>query len=70
MAKVLRYGAAVALLVGGWVHLKLYLDGYKDYPDHNLGRSFMANVVASVVVAVSSKKKPIRLTPETSAGMA
>ncbi|MEJ7722345.1 MAG: cupredoxin domain-containing protein [Ilumatobacteraceae bacterium] len=47
----LRLVAAVAILIGGLVHLQLYLDGYRDFPDANLGRSFLLNVVASVIVA-------------------
>ncbi len=46
-----RLVAAVAILIGGLVHLQLYLDGYRDFPDANLGRSFLLNVVASVIVA-------------------
>jgi plastocyanin len=52
-ATLLRYLAAALLLVGGLVHLKLYFDGYRDFPDENLGRSFLLNVVASVVVAIA-----------------
>ena len=40
-------------MVGGIVHLKLYNDGYKDFPDHNLGRSFLLNAAASAVIAVA-----------------
>ncbi|MEJ7561566.1 MAG: cupredoxin domain-containing protein [Ilumatobacteraceae bacterium] len=47
----LRLVAAVAILIGGLVHLQLYLDGYRDLPDANLGRSFLLNVVASVIIA-------------------
>ncbi|MGB8857778.1 MAG: cupredoxin family copper-binding protein [Ilumatobacteraceae bacterium] len=46
-----RLIAAVAVLVGGLVHLQLYFDGYRNLPDANLGRSFVANGVGSVVVA-------------------
>lgn len=52
-ATPLRYLAAALLLIGGLVHLKLYFDGYRDLPDENLGRSFLLNVVASVVVAIA-----------------
>lgn len=45
-----RVLAAVAVLVGGYVHLRLYDDGYRDVPDVMLGRSFLANAVASGVV--------------------
>ena len=50
--RVLRVVLAALVLAGGAIHLKLYFDGYKDVPNHNLGRSFLLNVAASVVVAV------------------
>jgi plastocyanin len=53
VATVYRLSAAVALLAGGLVHLQLYFDGYRSLPDPNLGRSFIANGVASVVVAAA-----------------
>lgn len=53
LATVLRLSAAVALLVGGLVHLQLYFDGYRSFPDANLGRSFIANGVASVLIAAA-----------------
>ncbi len=52
-ATVNRLSAAIALLAGGLVHLQLYFDGYRSLPDPNLGRSFIANGVASVVVAAA-----------------
>ena len=48
-----RLVAAALVLVGGLVHLQLYFDGYRDIPDANLGRSFIANGVASIVVAIA-----------------
>jgi plastocyanin len=49
---VMRVVVAAALLAGGLVHLDLYFRyGYRDFPDANLGRSFLANGIASVVVA-------------------
>ncbi len=48
-----RAGAAVLVLIGGLVHLRLWDDGYKDFPNENLGRSFLLNAVASVVVAIA-----------------
>ncbi len=53
VATVTRLSAAVALLAGGLVHLQLYFDGYRHLPDPNLGRSFIANGVASVIVAAA-----------------
>lgn len=48
-----RAAAAIAILVSGLVHLQLYFDGYRDFPNANLGRSFLANAVVSVVLAVA-----------------
>jgi hypothetical protein len=44
--------AAALLVVSGAVHLRLYDEGYKDFPDANLGRSFLFNALACAVVAV------------------
>lgn len=52
-ATINRLVAALAVLVGGLVHLQLYFDGYRSAPDANLGRSFIANGVASVVIAAA-----------------
>lgn len=49
---IVRWVAAASTLAGGLVHLKL-LDGFQDYPNANLGRMFLLNVVASVVAAVA-----------------
>ena len=45
-----RLVAIVGILIGGYVHLRLYNDGYRDIPNYALGRSFLANVIASGVV--------------------
>ena len=45
--------AAAAILVSGWIHLRLYFDGYRDVADPNLGRSMLANAAASLVVAIA-----------------
>jgi hypothetical protein len=58
---VLYLVTAVLVLVGGYVHLKLYRDGYRNFPNANLGRSFIGNVVASVVVAVALVALRVRL---------
>ena len=52
VATPLRYLAAGLLLIGGLVHLKLYEQSYKDISG-NIGKAFLANVVASVVVAIA-----------------
>lgn len=51
MGTIVRWAAAVAIAVGGLIHLQLYFDGYRDFPNANLGRSFVLNGVASIVVA-------------------
>ena len=48
-----RIVAAGRLVAGGAIHLKLYDDGYRLFPNANLGRSFLANAVASIAVAVA-----------------
>lgn len=48
----LRLVAALAILVGGLVHLELYFrGGYRSFPNANLGRSFLLNGTASVFLA-------------------
>lgn len=49
IGRPLRIVAAVALLIGGLVHLQLYFEGYR-YID-KIGPSFLLNAVASAVVA-------------------
>jgi plastocyanin len=50
----MRVVAAAAILVFGLVHLDLYFRyGYRDFPNANLGRSFVANGIASVIVAAA-----------------
>jgi hypothetical protein len=57
MSRGLLFGgrvlAAALVLVGGYIHVKLYFDGYRDIPDANLGRSFLLNAAAALVVAVA-----------------
>lgn len=50
---------AVAALVSGYAHLKLYNDGYKDIPSEfggvlglDIGQQFLLNVLAAIVIAV------------------
>jgi len=50
--RILRTITAGLLLAGGVVHLRLYENGYRSFPDPNLGRSFLLNAAASAVVAV------------------
>ena len=48
----LRVLIALGCLGIGAVHLRLYFDSYRDIPDSDIGRSFLLNAVASVVVAI------------------
>lgn len=48
----LRVAIAVGSVLGGIIHLRLYLDTYRDVPIENLGRSFVLNAVASFAAAV------------------
>jgi hypothetical protein len=48
---VLRTVVAVAVLVSGGVHLKLWLEGYRDIDV--VGPAFLLNVVAAAVIAVA-----------------
>jgi plastocyanin len=53
IGRVLRIIAAIALLIGGLVHLQLYYaEGYRSAgEDANIGRSFLLNAISSAVVA-------------------
>ena len=42
---------AVAALVGGYAHLALYNDGYKDIPVGNIGPQFLLNAIGGAVIA-------------------
>ena len=46
----LRLIAAVAVLVSGWIHLKLWFDGSRDVDV--IGPLFMLNAVSAAVIAV------------------
>lgn len=50
MAFTLRLIAAAAVLVSGWIHLKLWIDGTRHLDV--IGPAFMINAVAAVVIAV------------------
>jgi len=48
----LRVIGAVAALVGGYAHLSLYNDGYKDIPVGNIGEQFLANALGALAIAL------------------
>jgi len=45
-----RLLAALAVLVSGYIHLRLWIEGFKSL--HVVGPAFMVNAVAAVVIAV------------------
>lgn len=49
---VLRTAIAVGSVVGGAIHLRLYLSAYRDVPIENLGRSFVLNAIAALIAAI------------------
>jgi plastocyanin len=49
IGRPLRIAAAIALLIGGLVHLNLYFDGYRSID--RIGPSFLLNATASAVIA-------------------
>ena len=49
---LLRVIGAVAALVGGYAHLSLYNDGYKDIPVGNIGEQFLANALGALAIAL------------------
>lgn len=51
LGRLLRIVAALALLVGGLVHLQLYFEGYRSID--KIGPSFLLNAIASGVVAAA-----------------
>jgi plastocyanin len=51
IGRLLRIVAALALLIGGLVHLQLYFEGYRSID--KIGPSFLLNAVASGVVAAA-----------------
>jgi len=50
--RVLAVVMAASTLVGGYAHLKLYNDGYKDIPVGNIGRQFLLNAIGAAAIAV------------------
>jgi hypothetical protein len=53
LATIIRVLAAGLVVLGGAVHLQLYFRGYRDVPNANLGRSFVANAVASGLIGLA-----------------
>ena len=54
IGRVLRIGAAIALLIAGLVHLDLYFGGYRSAgSEPDFGRSILLNAIVSGVIAVA-----------------
>ncbi len=51
LGRPLRIAAAIALLIGGLVHLQLYFEGYRSID--KIGPSFLLNAVASGLIAAA-----------------
>jgi hypothetical protein len=66
----LYVATAVLMLIGGYIHIKLYFDGYRDVPNANLGRSFLANAAGSLVVALALVALRSRLAALAALGLA
>jgi len=49
--RVLAVAMAASTLLGGYAHLRLYADGYKDIPVGNIGRQFLLNAAGAVAIA-------------------
>ncbi len=58
MERLVRLPAATLLLVGGFVHLQLWQDGYRAIP--NIGPLFLVNVAAAALIAVALVIRPSR----------
>ena len=50
--RILAGAAAASALVGGFAHLRLYNDGYKDIPVGNIGEQFLLNAAGAAAIAV------------------
>ena len=51
IGRPLRIAAAIALLIGGLVHLQLYFEGYRSID--KIGPSFLLNAIAAGVIAAT-----------------
>src|SRR5947209_7470723 len=61
MERILRFVAAAAILVGGYIHFDLYQNkGYKTLP--GIGKMFILNFVSAGLIALTLIFLNIRLT--------
>lgn len=60
--------AAIALLIGGLVHLQLYFEGYRSVD--KIGRSFLLHAIASGLVAAALAARKDRLVRLAGLGLA
>ncbi len=52
LCRPVRVLVALAALIAGYAHLRLYADGYKDIPIANIGLQFLTNAVVAALIAV------------------
>jgi hypothetical protein len=52
LTRALSLLMAVAVVIGGSVHLKLYNDGYKDIPVGHIGAQFLLNALGAAAIAI------------------
>jgi hypothetical protein len=53
VVRVLAVPMAASTLLGGYAHLRLYADGYKDIPVGSIGRQFLLNAAGAVAIAAA-----------------
>lgn len=68
MERLVRLPAAALLLLGGFVHLQVWQDGYRAIP--NIGPLFLVNVAASTLIAVALVLRPSRWVAVLGVGLA
>jgi plastocyanin len=68
IGRTLKMVAAIALLIGGLVHLQLYFEGYRSVD--KIGRSFLLHAIASGLVAAALAARRDRLVRLAGLGLA
>lgn len=68
VSNIMRVDIAIALVVGGLVHLQLYFDGYREID--KIGPSFLANAIGSGLIALAVLWRSEVLVRLAAAGLA
>ena len=63
LTRALSVLMAVAVLIGGSVHLELYNDFYKDIPVGHIGAQFLLNAISALVIALGLVLAATKLLP-------